>query len=122
MDDLLASYGSLNSKMIFISNGALWIKNWVKDAFPNAISILDYYHASEHLYQFVEAYFRDKPAGNIWAKVQEELLKESQVADIIRNIITLAGDNNKDVRKLIDYYKGNKHRMDYREYKKKVQA
>lgn len=118
MDDLLASYGSLNNKMVFISDGALWIKNWIEDAFPNAISILDYYHASEHLYQFVEAYFRDKTIGNIWAKEQERLLKESQVADVIRNIITLAGKNDKEAQKLIDYYQGNKQRMDYREYKK----
>lgn len=118
MDDLLASYGSLNHRMVFISDGALWIKNWIEDAFPNAISILDYYHASEHLYRFVEAYFRDKTAGTIWAKEQEGLLKESRVADVIQNIIILAGNNDKEAQKLINYYQCNKQRMDYREYKK----
>jgi hypothetical protein len=118
MDDLLASYGSLNNKMVFISDGALWIKNWIEDAFPNAVSILDYYHASEHLYQFVEIYFTDKTAGKIWAKEQEELLRESLVAVVIENIATIAGSNHKEAQKLIDYYQSNADRMNYKRYKK----
>ncbi len=55
MDDLIESYGSLNSRLIFISDGATWIKNWIADAFADAISILDYYHACEHLHLFTSS-------------------------------------------------------------------
>jgi hypothetical protein len=44
-------------------------------------------------------------------------LKESRVTNVIQNIIDLAGNNDK-AQKLIDYYQGNKERMDYRKYKK----
>src|SRR5205807_1593516 len=41
MDNLLESFGKLDKRLIFISDGATWIKNWIEDAFPQAISILD---------------------------------------------------------------------------------
>lgn len=118
MDDLLSSYSSSGNKMMFISDGALWIKNWIEDAFPDALSVLDYYHALEHLYNFTEVYFTDKTTAARWAKEQEKLLKESEVSAVIKNITTLAGCNHKEAQKLIDYYQSNVERMDYKKYKK----
>ncbi len=116
MDTLIESYGNLARRLVFITDGAVWIRNWIADAFPHAISILDYYHAIEHLYAFVENYFKDKAAGIIWGKEQETLLLESKVSVVIGNIEQLAG-NNKEALKLMDYYKSNQSRMDYKGYK-----
>jgi hypothetical protein len=44
MDELIEAYGKRSDQLIFISDGAVWIKNWIEDAFPKAVSILDYYH------------------------------------------------------------------------------
>lgn len=118
MDDLLESFGKLDKRLIFISDGATWIKNWIEDAFPKAISILDYYHACEHLHQFSCTYFKDKAAEQKWTNQQKELLLESQVLDVIKNIQALAENNNKEAQKLIAYYQANKDRMDYHQYKK----
>lgn len=60
MDNIIESYGKLGNRLIFISDGAIWIKNWVEDAFPDAISILDYYHACEHLYEFSNNFLKIK--------------------------------------------------------------
>lgn len=117
MDDLLESFGCLNKRLIFISDGATWIKNWIEDAFPNAISILDYYHASEHLHQFSSGFFKNKDDEQKWTARQKELLLESQVQKVIKNIQALAGNKNEDAAKLIAYYQANKDRMDYRQYK-----
>ena len=116
MDDLIESYGSLNSRLIFISDGATWIKNWIADAFADAISILDYYHACEHLHLFTSSYFTDKKTEQAWAKRQKELLLENGVLEVIANIKELAGDN-KEALNLIAYYEGNKERMDYKNYR-----
>lgn len=115
MDDLIESYGSLNSRLIFISDGATWIRNWIADAFPNAVSILDYYHACEHLHLFTSNYFTDKKTEQTWVKTQKELLLESGVLKVIANIKELAGDS-KEAQSLIAYYDGNKERMDYKNY------
>jgi hypothetical protein len=117
MEDLIALYGELGDHLVFLSDGAPWIKNWIADAFPNAISILDYFHASEHLYTFTESYFKDKEVAKEWAKEQQTLLLESQIIKVIENIKTLAGTDNEAAENLIAYYQSNIERMDYKRYK-----
>ncbi|MEJ7739200.1 MAG: UPF0236 family protein [Chitinophagaceae bacterium] len=115
MDDLIESYGKSANQLIFVSDGAVWIRNWIEDAFPDAISILDYYHACEHLHLFTSNYFTDKDKEKIWVTVQKELLLQSEVLAVIENIEKLAG-KNKEAQKLIAYYQSNKDRMDYKRY------
>ena len=74
MDDLIESYGDLGSRLVFISDGATWIRNWVEDAFPSAISILDYFHAVAHLCEFADSYFTEKKAKRRWEENQKKLL------------------------------------------------
>ena len=69
MDELIESYGSLKNRLIFISDGAPGLKNWIEDAFPQAISILDYYHACEHLHQFSEQTFLFKGQPGVISKI-----------------------------------------------------
>ena len=70
MDDLIESFGKLDNRLLFISDGATWIKNWIEDAFPGAISILDYYHACEHLHEFSNSFFKDKEVEQKWTTEQ----------------------------------------------------
>jgi uncharacterized protein YqkB len=117
MDDLIESYGTLDNRLLFISDGAPWIKNWIEDAFPHAVSILDYYHACEHLHEFSKSFFKDKMAEQQWAAKQKELLLNSQATQVIKNIKALSKDNNPEAEKLIAYYQANLERMDYEKYK-----
>lgn len=116
MDELIESYGCLDKRLVFISDGAVWIRNWIEDSFPQAESILDYYHASQHLYAFTESFFRDKKAAKKWTHRQLSLLMESKVDTVLHNIGKLAPDN-KEARNLIEYYQSNKTRMDYKHYR-----
>lgn len=115
MDDLIESYGKTGNQLIFISDGAVWIRNWIEDAFPDSISILDYYHACEHLHFFTSNYFRDKEKEKGWVTEQKRLLLQGEVLSVIKNIEELAG-KNKEAQKLIAYYESNKERMDYKRY------
>lgn len=116
MDELVESYGSLGKRLLFISDGAPWIKNWIEDAFPKAVSILDYYHACEHLHHFSKSFFEDKEAEQRWTSAQKELLLKSEVAAVIKNIQAIAV-TNKEADNLIAYYQSNIERMDYLKYK-----
>jgi len=115
MDSLIESYGKRGDQLIFVSDGALWIKNWIADAFPDAVSILDYYHACEHLHQFSSTYFSDKQQERAWVSEQKELLLQSEVLRVTQNIEQLAGNSN-EAQQLIAYYQSNKERMDYKRY------
>lgn len=116
MDELIASYGPMGERLVFISDGATWIRNWISTSFPKSISILDYYHATQHLHEFANGFFRDDDAAKKWTDEQKELLLQSQVADVIVNIQKLAPENE-EAQKLINYYSANKDRMDYKRYK-----
>lgn len=116
MDHLIESYGRLGSRLVFISDGGTWIRNWVEDAFPEAVSILDYYHACQHLHEFADTVFKDKEALKKWTDEQKELLLESQVKDVISNIKNKF-KKSKEADLLINYYSNNAYRMDYSYYK-----
>lgn len=115
MDNLIESFGKLGNRLLFLSDGATWIKNWIEDSFPDAISALDYYHACEHLYEFSNSFFKDKEMEQKWAIQQKELILKSQVVEVMKNIKAIAPEN-KEADKLIAYYESNKDRMDYQKY------
>lgn len=117
MDSLIDKYGNLGNRLVFVSDGATWIKNWIEDAFPQAISILDYYHACEHLHQFSASFFKDKKVEQKWTIRQKELLLKSKVQKVIKNIQALATNNSVEAENLIAYYHANSSRMDYQKYK-----
>ena len=116
MEPLIESYGRLGSRLVFISDGAVWIKNWITDAFPQAVSILDYYHGCEHLHDFSSQFFKDKEQEREWVKAQKTLLLEGGVATVIQQIEQLTVGNEQG-QNLLAYYVANRERMDYKKYR-----
>jgi hypothetical protein len=116
MDTLIESYGRLGKRLVFIADGGTWIKNWVEDAFPQAISILDYYHVCEHLHQFAKTIFSEEKQLKKWTSKQKELLLESKATKVIANIKRLDNES-KEALLIINYYTNNIERMDYKTYK-----
>jgi hypothetical protein len=116
MDTLIESYGRLGERLVFISDGGTWIKNWIEDAFPEAVSILDYYHVCEHLHQFANTIFSEGEQLKKWTEQQKELLLQNKVMEVITNI-KKQDSKSKEALSLINYYTGNAHRMNYKTYK-----
>jgi len=123
MDELLDAYGGtkLKDRLVLINDGAVWIHNWCKDMYPDAVHVLDYYHACEHLHEFVGLAFKDAEAGKDWAQEQKDKLLESKTAEVI-GAITAIKCSTKQAKEnqanLLNYYKDNFLRMDYSRYRK----
>ena len=115
MEDLLASYGTIKERLVFINDGATWIRQWIEDAYPDAISILDFYHAMEHLHLFAKDFFGDEAKSKKWTATQKDLLLNSKAKQVIKNIKKIAPQND-EAKKLIAYYETNSERMDYQKY------
>jgi hypothetical protein len=118
MDELLDSYGGtkLKDRLVLINDGAVWIHNWCTDMYPNAVHVLDYYHACAHLYEFAGMAFKDTETGRNWAQEQKDKLLESRATEVIQAIsdITCSTKQAKDNQaNLINYYQNNLLRMDY---------
>lgn len=123
MDELLDSYGGtkLKDRLILINDGAVWIHNWCTDMYPDAVHVLDYYHACEHLHEFAGIAFKDTEAGNSWAQEQKDKLLESRAAEVMQAITDIACSTKQakdNQANLINYYQSNLLRMDYAKYKK----
>jgi hypothetical protein len=117
LQKVIDSYGTLGNRLIFITDGATWIREWIVDNYPISCSILDFYHVMEHLYQFAEkAFANDTDKRKQWCDRQKELLLESEVETVIENI-RLTSAKEEDKRKLILYYENNKKRMRYKQYR-----
>jgi len=117
MEHLIDNYGNLRGRLVFITDGALWIKNWIEDAYCDAGSLLDYFHACEHLHKFADTLCFETPKSKeLWCDRQKELLLDSQTQKVIENISQISG-KEKDKQDLMNYYQNNINRMDYKKYR-----
>jgi hypothetical protein len=41
MEQVIDSYGQLKERLIFLIDGATWIKNWIGNAYSDSYAILD---------------------------------------------------------------------------------
>lgn len=115
MEYLIDSYIHPNTEVVFITDGAPWLRNWIEDAYPCSHSILDYYHASEYLHAFSREYFKDPDKEKQWLEEQQKILLESSVYQVIENVRNI-GSKNKEAKRLIEYFQANAERMDYKRY------
>jgi len=117
MEHLIDSYAHPKSKLVFITDGAPWLRNWIEDAYPSSHSILDYYHACGYLHAFSREHFIDRTKEQEWTTEQQKLLMESKVREVIANVQQL-NSSGKEAEKLIEYYQANADRMNYKSYQK----
>ena len=101
-----------SANIVFLSDGAEWIKQWMERSYPNALQILDYYHAVEHLGQALQGLL----LPNGWLEKQGRLLLESQLDQVVENVKALKYLSVEKRDKLLNYYEKNRYRMDYKAY------
>jgi hypothetical protein len=117
LQKVIDSYGDLNRRLVFLTDGAAWIREWIADHYPFSCPILDFFHVIEHLYEFADNTFvADTCLKKQWCDSQKELLLDSGVETVIKNI-RLSSAKESDKKKLITYYQNNKYRMHYKEYR-----
>jgi len=105
--------------MVFISDGAPWIGNWIKEQYPQAVQILDFFHAMKHIGDYLDVQY---------GKGQEKLDMIEYWGHILKNqgLEVLKKHLRKEVcqtklqreakKKLNKYIVKNEYRMNYPEY------
>ena len=113
---LWATGCSLNADMcqqlIFLGDGAVWIWNLVGKYYPQAIQILDWFHAEEHLEAVASAAFSDLSERIAWLEPVTQALWDGQVEDIIQACLALAETCQKAAQAAA-YFANNCERMRY---------
>ena len=114
---VIDAYGDLKDRLVFINDGAAWIREWIADNYPLAVSVPDYYHALEYLYEFADKAFYDASCENEkWCEHQKALLLASDVETVIDNISSTDAKES-DKKKITTYCRNNKERMKYKQYR-----
>jgi hypothetical protein len=92
----------------------------------NLATVLDWYHAAEHLSDFAAAWFgSDEQPRRAWAERAKGILYEQGGEALLTHLQGVelpagtSGDVQEELRKLIGYFQNNRHRTDYPSYRAK---
>ena len=103
-------------ELIFVCDAAAWIWKIIEHYFPDAVQIVDWYHACQRLYSVADTLAGYTEQGRLsWIEHVKTLLWEGDafaVIQILRNLL----NNHPDCETLqgaLTYYENNQSRMDY---------
>ena len=104
-------------KIVYLGDGAVWVWELARINFPQAICILDFYHAGEHVSLLAEAlYSADAPRVQAQAKIWREMLLEDRLQEVLaqaRKDLPDIPAPRSAAEKQIAYFETNSSRMTY---------
>jgi len=102
-------------EVIVLGDGAPWIWNLAREHFPSATQIVDWYHASQYVWQAAHAiYGEGTDLARQWAQARLDDLWEGRVGAVVAACHPHSG---KAVEDAISYFLNNQARMRYAEYR-----
>lgn len=105
-------------QVLAVADGAPWIWNVVGDRWAGAQQLLDFYHASQHLWAVGEALHpKDEAARRAWVEARLHRLRHGQEQGVLAEIAALPrgrGLRGKIIRREQNYFAGHAGRMNYR--------
>ena len=99
-----------------VADGAPWIWNVVQDRWPGATEVLDFYHASQHLWDLGEAIHGTRELARPWVENKLHQLRHGRQAAALREIADLPkgrGAVGPIVRREQNYFAEHACRMNY---------
>lgn len=102
----------LSRELIFLGDGAVWIWNLVSRYYRQAIQIVDWFHAEEHLEEVAAAAFASAQERTAWLEPVTQALWDGQVEEVIRACQDLAAVCLK-AQQAVTYFSNNMERMRY---------
>lgn len=102
--------------LVFICDGAVWIWNLIAQYFPNAIQIVDWYHAADRLKRIAEEVFPTLEERQTWLKQVTEDLWQGRV-ELVIEACRLLAKKSKWAQQSLTYYSNNIERMRYDQFR-----
>jgi hypothetical protein len=104
-------------EVIVIGDGAHWIWTLAEQHFPGATQIVDWYHASQYVWNAATSIHGEaSTARTSWAKQQLDALWEGRLDQLLAALAPHAGDDGA-VDAAVSYYTTQRGRMDYPRYR-----
>jgi len=78
-------------KKVVMGDGAEWIWNIADQHFPEAIQIVDLYHARQHLWELAaQLYPNDSARQHRWVMVRQDKLDNGQIENLVASLRSVA--------------------------------
>lgn len=108
-------------EVVFISDGAKWLREIARTHFPQATRILDLYHAMEHLHDLVHTlHNKESEAAKKLIKKWTGWLLKDRVGDVITQARKQASSKQQEsVEKQLGYFEANLEAMQYGSFRKR---
>jgi hypothetical protein len=107
-----------------LGDGAVWIWKLVAEHFPDAVQIVDLYHAEEHVWEVAHAVYGHKgQKAELWAKQACTLLVNGKIKELVQEISKLPkispaeGESRTIPERAVDYFTTNAERMRYPQFR-----
>ena len=101
---------------VILGDGALWIWNLAGEHFPQAIQIVDRFHAKQHVSDAAKAIWGpDSELGREWAAERHAQLDDGQLGAIVE-ALRVHAPTEPEARRCIGYICRNRRRMRYPDF------
>ena len=110
------------NKIVFLGDGAAWVWELKRVNFPDAIEILDLFHALEHVDGLCKGLFPSQAQAKEMITIWFERLKNDEVTEVIvaarKRLLELGPlPAESTLETQIGYFERNQHRMLYKTYR-----
>lgn len=109
-------------KSLIVGDGAPWIWNLAGQRWPQSEQLLDFFHATQHLWDLGRALHRDdEEATAKWVQTRRHQMRHNQEEQLLAEIARLKlprGKNRPIVEREKNYFASHAHRMDYHRHHK----
>jgi len=111
----------LAQELIFLGDGAEWIWNQVREHYPEAIQIVDWFHATEYIAPVATAAFATEAQQQTWIKQVRTDLWNGDLDAVITAFARFTDQPRatEAATKAVTYFTNNRQRMDYPTYRTK---
>ena len=104
-------------RSVILGDGAAWIWRLADEHFPEAIQVVDIFHAKGHSFDAAKAvYGAGSDLARQWGKQRRDELDQGRISDILAALRDHAG-TCEEAKKCIDYIANNRSRMQYPKFR-----
>jgi hypothetical protein len=105
-------------RQAFLGDGAAWVWTIGKDYFPDALQILDVFHAFEHVTDLAKLVFDGHGSSQNMAVRWKALLWDSELEVLLQEARQETPPERAEaVEKALQYFEHNRSRMDYKRFR-----
>ena len=99
-------------RQVVLGDGAKWIWNLAGELFPEAVQIVDRFHAKARLHELSKSLYGDRHLSQPWAEQRCRELDAGQIEGIL-SVLSAEKEHNEEARAAYGYFQENRHRMRY---------